>query len=50
MEIKEWLVSCDIPSDKVSKDGISVDVGGMKWSSALGGQDPPTSLWEEEQG
>ena len=35
LEIKEWLVSGDIPSDKVSKDGISVDVGGMKWSSAL---------------
>ena len=36
LEIKEWLVSGDIPTDKTSKDGASVDVGGMKWFPSLG--------------
>ena len=35
LEIKEWLVSGEVPSDKISKDGASVDVGGMRWFPKL---------------
>ena len=35
LKIKEWIVSGEAPSSKVSKDGASVDVGGMKWFPLL---------------
>ena len=33
--VKEWIVTGDVPSEKVSKDGVSVEVGGMKWFTVL---------------
>ena len=30
-QIKAWTVSESTPSDKVSKDGCSIDVGAMLW-------------------
>ena len=35
LEVKEWVVSGENPSDKTSKDGVSVDVGGMRWFPQL---------------
>ena len=34
-QIKEWTVSGQNPTDKVSKDGITLDVGGMTWYPQL---------------
>ena len=34
-EIKAWVVSGEDPTDKVSKDGVSLDVGGMTWYPKL---------------
>ena len=35
LKAKEWTVSGEVPSDKVSKDGASLDIGGLKWFSVL---------------
>ena len=35
LEVKEWAVSGETPSEKISKDGASVDVGGMRWFCSL---------------
>ena len=34
-EIKDWTINGEDPSDKVSKDGVSLDVGGMIWYPKL---------------
>ena len=34
-EIKDWVLSGEDPSDKVSKDGVSLEVGGMIWYPKL---------------
>ena len=36
LQIKELLVSGEKPTENVSKDGASVDVGGMKWFPVMG--------------
>jgi hypothetical protein len=33
--VKDWTLSGRDPSDKVSTDGVSLDIGGMKWFSKL---------------
>ena len=35
LKAKDWTVSGEVPSDKVSKDAASLDVGGLKWFSVL---------------
>ena len=31
LKAKDWTISGEAPSDKVSSDGVSLDIGGMKW-------------------
>ena len=53
LKIKEWTASGEIPSDKVSKDGASVDIGGMKWFSlldSLGLKIPPLHFGKKKRG
>ena len=33
--IKDWTISGQDPSDKVSKDGVTLEVGGMTWYPKL---------------
>ena len=35
LKAKQWTVSGEIPADTVSKDGASLDVGGLKWFPVL---------------
>ena len=35
LKAKDWTVSGEVPSEKVSKDGASQDIGGMKWFPPL---------------
>ena len=35
LKAKEWTVSGEVPSEKVSKDGVSLDIGGLKWFPVL---------------
>ena len=53
LEIKEWTVTGETPSDKISKDGASVDVGGMKWFPKLGTLEvkiPPLHFGKKNRG
>ena len=35
LKVKEWTVSGQVPSEKVSKDGASLDIAGLKWFPVL---------------
>ena len=35
LEAKQWTVTGESPSDTVSKDGCSLDIGGLKWYPVL---------------
>ena len=51
--IKEWVASGEVPSEKVSKDGVSVDIGGMSWFPVLDtlqNKIPPLHFGQKKRG
>ena len=53
LKAKEWTVTGDAPSDKVSKDSASLDIGGLKWFSVLDSMEtkiPPLHFGRKNRG
>ena len=53
LKAKAWTVSGEVPSDKVSKDAASLDIGGLKWFSALDSMEtkiPPLHFGNKTRG
>ena len=53
LKAKDWTVSGEAPSEKVSNDGASLDIGGMKWFSQLDSMEtkiPPLHFGSKTRG
>ena len=53
LKAKDWTVSGEVPSEKVSKDGASQDIGGMKWFPPLDSMEtkiPPLHFGSKTRG
>ena len=53
LKAKDWTISGEAPSDKVSSDGVSLDIGGMKWFPRLDSMEtkiPPLHFGNKSRG